>query len=74
MNPNVTIGKNIRYWRNAHDMSQAALAAKLGLSQPYLSQLEQGIKNPHVLTVARIAESLGLTVADLLDSPSRSAA
>lgn len=38
--------------REAHDLSQRALAEEIGVSQAYLSQVEAGKKDcsPHVLT------------------------
>lgn len=65
MTPAELVGANIRYWRQANSLSQAQLANRLGISQPYVSQLEQGLKNPHVLTLARFASSMGVQVQDL---------
>ena len=40
-------------------LSQKELAAQAGISQSDLSRIEQGIANPSVATLGRIAEALG---------------
>jgi DNA-binding XRE family transcriptional regulator len=52
----------IRY-RSVHDLSQRALAAKLGVSQPRIVELESGEKNPTFDTMAKIAAATGLEFA-----------
>ncbi len=52
----------IRY-RSVHDLSQRALAAKLGVSQPRIVELESGEKNPTFDTIAKIAVATGLEFA-----------
>jgi DNA-binding XRE family transcriptional regulator len=52
----------IRY-RSVHDLSQRALAAKLGISQPRIVELESGEKNPTFDTLAKIAAATGLEFA-----------
>jgi DNA-binding XRE family transcriptional regulator len=52
----------IRY-RSEHDLSQRALAAKLGVSQPRIVELESGEKNPTFDTIAKIAAATGLEFA-----------
>ena len=44
-----------------------------GFSQQYISGLEQGRRNPTVVTLYELAEALGVTPLDLLQSePDRS--
>lgn len=52
----------IRY-RSVHDLSQRALAAKLGVSQPRIVELESGEKNPTFDTIVKIAAATGLEFA-----------
>ena len=49
----------IRY-RSVHDLSQRALAAKLGVSQPRIVELESGEKTPTFDTIVKIAAATGL--------------
>lgn len=52
----------IRY-RAVHHLSQRALAAKLGVSQPRIVELESGEKNPTLETMVKIAAVTGLEFA-----------
>ena len=52
----------IRY-RSVHDLSQRALAAKLGVSQPRIVELESGEKNPTFDTIVKISAATGLEFA-----------
>lgn len=52
----------IRY-RSVHDLSQRALAAKLGVSQPRIVELESGETNPIFDTIVKIAAATGLEFA-----------
>jgi ribosome-binding protein aMBF1 (putative translation factor) len=47
-------------YRADHNLSQRALAEKLGKKQPYVARLEAGETNPDVETVANISRSLGI--------------
>ncbi|MGH3930373.1 MAG: helix-turn-helix transcriptional regulator [Pseudonocardiaceae bacterium] len=49
----------VRY-RVEHGLSQAELAAKLGVSQPYVARLESGAHPPTLATLVRLAQRLGL--------------
>ena len=43
-----------------------ALAARCGVSQPFLSAVERGLSMPSIATLYRLAEVLGTAPADLL--------
>lgn len=49
----------IRY-RIEHDLSQRALAQKLGVSQAVVGRLELGEHEPKISTLSRLAQKLGL--------------
>ncbi|MGQ0774899.1 MAG: helix-turn-helix transcriptional regulator [Pseudonocardiales bacterium] len=49
----------VRY-RVEHGLSQAGLAAILGVSQPYVARLESGDQLPTLATLVRLAQRLGL--------------
>ena len=52
------IGKRIREIRRSKKMTQAELARESGLSQQFLSKIEQGTENISLDTVERIQKSL----------------
>lgn len=46
-------------------MKRADVAKGADLSYPYISEIENGVKQPSVAALARIAEALGLSVSEL---------
>ncbi len=50
-------------YRGEHDLSQRALAQKLGMTQPQLARLEAGEHNPTIDTLARLAQALDVEFA-----------
>ena len=50
-------------YRTEHNLSQRALAVKLGTTQPQLARLEAGEHNPTIDTLARIAQALDIEFA-----------
>ena len=59
------IGARIRQVRQQRDMSQAALAAKAGLSLPHISDIELGKVSMRISSFVRIVEALQVS-ADML--------
>ena len=47
-------------------LTQGELADRAGMSQSNLSGYERGQKNPTVATLQRLADALGIDVADLI--------
>ena len=47
--------------------SQAALAARLGVTREYLARLETGRHDPPLSTVERLAKILSVNVSKLVD-------
>lgn len=60
-----TLGQRLRRAREAHHQTQVQLAAAAGISQGYLSQLEQDEREPTLSIAARLAEVLGMSLDDL---------
>lgn len=61
------VGENIKKLRGSMDWSQNRLAKEAKVSQPYLSELEDGkATNPSMQFLGKIAEALGITVVELL--------
>lgn len=63
------VGENIRAERERAGLSLSQLAAATGISKAHLVRLEKGGGNPSLEILARIAEALEVTVADLVGSP-----
>lgn len=62
------IGARIRTARMRHRLSQAALAARVGLTQSSLSHYENGKRDLSVTTLIRIAQELGVDLHELTGS------
>ena len=60
------IGANIAYFRKGAGLTQAGLAEKLNYSDKAVSKWERGESVPDVVTLIHLAESLEITVNDLL--------
>ena len=56
----------IAFWRRHRGLTQAALAAEIGVSQPYLAQIEGGARTGDVRLYARMAKALRVRIEDLL--------
>lgn len=57
----------LRELRKAAGLSQAELAARTGVSQPAISQIENDVSPMDVAWMRAFARELGCTPADLLD-------
>ena len=60
------IGQRIRVIRKAQKLTQVELAERTGLSVPYISHIENGIKQASLQAVVNIAEALECTADKLL--------
>jgi transcriptional regulator with XRE-family HTH domain len=60
------VGRNAVKWRKAANLTQEALAERSGFSQQYISGLEQGLRNPTIVSLFELAQALGCTPVDLL--------
>jgi transcriptional regulator with XRE-family HTH domain len=61
----MTVGKRIEKAADAAGLSQRALAAETGVSQPTLSRIISGERTPKVPELAVIAWATGTTLAEL---------
>ncbi len=64
---NREIGARVKVARKCRDMTQAQVAAKMGISQPRFAQLELGRGQWTVEQLARAARVLGIDLAHLAD-------
>jgi transcriptional regulator with XRE-family HTH domain len=53
--------------RAAAGLPQYVLARRSGVTQPFISQIEAGLKNPTYLTLRKLALALGCEPAQLVD-------
>jgi transcriptional regulator with XRE-family HTH domain len=60
------VGREVRRFREARQMSVSELARRAGVSKGTLSKLEAGQGNPTIETIAAIAVALRLTLGDLI--------
>lgn len=62
----VRFGQRIRELRGMQRLSQAALAEQAGLSYKFVGEIERGIGNPTLKTIASLASALQCDLGDLL--------
>jgi len=62
-------GERLRRERDKAGMSLAQLAEATGITKAYLVRLENEPSNPSLQLLARLAEALDVTAADLLGGP-----
>jgi transcriptional regulator with XRE-family HTH domain len=61
------LGAAIRHLRRERELSQEALAFAADIHPKHLSEIERANKDPRATTVVRLADALGVTVAELYD-------
>ncbi len=61
------VGRNIRALREVRGLAQDALAHEAAIHVTYLSGVENGHRNITLSVLSRIAESLGVSEACLVD-------
>lgn len=61
------VGRNAVRLRKEKGLTQEQLAEISGLSQQYISGLEQGRRNPTIVTIHELAVALGVSHIDLLN-------
>ncbi len=61
----------LKAWREGRGLTQAALAARTGLSRAYLAQLEAGAREPSLSALRRLAAALDLLADDLIPPTGR---
>ncbi|HEY5618811.1 MAG TPA: helix-turn-helix transcriptional regulator [Vicinamibacterales bacterium] len=61
------LGKRIRQLRQAKGWSQEFLADEAGMHRTYMWGIEQGVRNPSVRHLTRIADALGVSLGALFE-------
>ena len=59
--------EKIKQLMKAKGLDTYTLAEAVGVSQPMVSYIVRGLKEPSIAVLSRIASALGVKVADLLD-------
>ena len=67
-NIRVRFGHALRACRARQRLTQEQLAERSGLSQKFIGEIERGVANPTIETVAQLASALAMEVGDLLRS------
>lgn len=60
------VGRNLTRIRKANGLTQETLSERSGFSQQYLSGLEQGRRNPTIVTLYELSQALGVHYLELL--------
>ena len=63
-------GEKIKELMKERGLDEYKLAAEVGIGQPMVSHITRGLREPSIKVLGRIAQTLGVKVADLLDEPS----
>lgn len=69
MNPTETvrmIGRNLRAARKAAGLTQSELAARAGIVQTYVGQIERSEKNVTLEVLVKLCAGLGIEAADVM--------
>ena len=69
MDVRALVGQNFVRLRKRLGLSQKQCAERSGFSQQYLSDLEHGRRNPTIVTVYELAQSLSVSPVELLRPP-----
>jgi transcriptional regulator with XRE-family HTH domain len=62
------VGRNVKRIRQEKGLTQEQLAEISGFSRQYLSGLEQGRRNPTIVSLYELATALGVSHMELLRS------
>jgi transcriptional regulator with XRE-family HTH domain len=60
------VGRNFARLRREKRLTQEEVEARSGFSQQYLSGLEQGRRNPTIVTLYELAQAIGVSHVDLV--------
>jgi transcriptional regulator with XRE-family HTH domain len=63
--PEIDVGERLRVLRGFRRLTLRAVADRSGLSESFISQVERGRSNASIGSLKRIADALGVSMADL---------
>lgn len=61
------LGQKMKEYRLSHGLSQKQLAKQLGISRPYMSEIESNKRNMSVKTISNFTDKLGITLSDFFN-------
>jgi transcriptional regulator with XRE-family HTH domain len=61
------VGRNVQRLRTAAGLSQAALAERMGVDRAYVGGLELGQRNPTIVTLWHLAQTLEVKLRQLFE-------
>ncbi len=62
----MVLGKNLKLLREKNNMTQQQLADSVGVSRPFITDIENDKKTAKVQTLINIANALGCTLDELV--------
>ena len=62
------VGRNVKRVREKTGLTQEKLSEISGFSQQYISGLEQGRRNPTIVTLYELSQALGVSHIELMRS------
>lgn len=66
MDMRALVGRNFARIRQEKGLTQEQVEERSGFSQQYISGLEQGKRNPTIVTLYELAQALGVSHVDLV--------
>lgn len=66
-NENIKFGRRITELRLKQGLSQENLAFQSGINRTYMGEIERGEKSPTIVTIAKIAKGLGISIKQVMD-------
>lgn len=60
------VGLNLKRLRLAKGWSQEELAFECGLHRTYISGIERGVRNPTIVIISKLADTLGVSAIEFL--------
>lgn len=67
------VGQNVKRLRISAEVSQAELAERMGVDRAYVSGLEQGQRNPTVVTLWHVSRALEVPIRAFFQESKRRA-
>jgi transcriptional regulator with XRE-family HTH domain len=64
------LSDRIRLLRTSQSLNQKQLAELVGITQPFLSDIEKGKRNPSIEVLQKLCDALGCSADYLLNRPS----
>ena len=66
------LGRRLRYLRAQTGLTQLGLGRKASMDRTYISRLERGRILPRYIAMVQLADSLGVSIVELVQHPPRS--